>query len=42
MNKFVTFRVKIMKDHHDLYLKADVLLLAYVFEFFYRRIYKFF
>ena len=31
-----------MKDHHDLYLKVDVLLLAYVFEFFYRRIYKFF
>ena len=26
------FEMKVMKNYHDLYLKYDVLLLAYVFE----------
>ena len=32
LNVWKKFEMKTMKDYHDLYLKCDVLLLAYVFE----------
>ena len=33
MNKFLNdFEIKTMKDHHNLYLKCDVLLLADAFQ----------
>ena len=32
LNVWHKFEMKTMKDYHNLYLKCDILLLAYVFE----------